>query len=212
VFNYKRIYIRIYIISSCKCPSFFRNNGYDRLICALFLVISLIQFTEFLLHAGCISPDTGGRLIYLILWLQVTVFAIGIEVYFHTVFTACWAAIFSLIFIVALFHSFDRKFDVTREYGHLVWTKENENGNILGSSAILYMIGPFLIIQYYKKWSNIPIWIILAALILSFLLVRIFYHKLVFSSLWCYSAIGVLFTTWLVGAYRDNSDKLKKLD
>ena len=190
---------------------FFRDNGYDRLICALFLVISLIQFTEFLLHAGCISPDTGGRLIYLILWLQVTVFAIGLEVEFHTTFTKCWAAIFSLIFIIALYHSFDRKFDVSQEYGHLVWTKENENGNILGPSAILYMIGlfiPFFIIQYYNNWSNIPIWIILAALILSFLLVRIFYPKLVFSSLWCYSAIGVLFVAWLVGAYNEHSNKI----
>lgn len=189
---------------------FIRNSGYDRLIAVLFFVISLIQMTEYLFHAGCISADEGGRLIYLVLWLQVAVLAIGLEFTFQTGFTKCWAVAFTLIFIIALCHSFNKSFNMTKEYGHLVWTKENENGNILGPYAILYFIGlfiPFFIIEYYNNWENVPIWIIFAALVLSFLLVRVFYPKIVFSSLWCYSAIGVLFVAWLVGAYRNNSIK-----
>lgn len=189
---------------------FIRNNGYDRLLAVLFFVISLIQVTEYLFHSGIISADEGGRMIYLTLWLQVAVLAIGLEVHFHTNFTKFWAAIFSLIFIIALGYSCTKEFNVTREYGHLVWTKENENGNILGLPAILYMMGlflPFFIIQYYENWSNIPMWIVLAALILSFLLVSMIYPKLVFSSLWCYSSVGVLFVAWLVGAFGEHSIK-----
>lgn len=189
---------------------FIRGNDYDKLVAALFLIISLIQVAEYLFHAGLITPDTGGRMIYLILWLQVAVFAVGLHVQFRTDFTACWALLFTTIFVAALFYSLDKSFNVTKEYGHLVWTKENEDGNILGTSAILYMIGlfaPFLIIQYYEKWNNISVWLIFAALILSFLLVKAFYPKLVFSSLWCYSAIGVLFVAWLVGAYQEHYNK-----
>ena len=187
---------------------FMRDNTYDRLIAILFLVISLIQLTEFLFHEGCISPDTGGRLIYIILWLQVAVLGVGLEVTFHTNFTTCWAAIFVVIFVAAVYTSLNRTFEVTREYGHLVWTKENEDGNILGPSAILYFIGlfvPFLIIEYYNDWNNMPIWIILAALTASFVLVRMAYPRLVFSSLWCYSSVGVLFVAWLVGAFQEHS-------
>jgi hypothetical protein len=188
---------------------FIRNIGYDRLYAALFLVVSLIQVVEYLFHAHKISSNTGGKLIFLILWLQVVVLAIGLQIYFATTFTAVWAVIFILVFVGALYYASFTKFKVSTEFGHLVWSKDGKCGNILGNYGILYLIGlfvPFLIIQYYNGWRNTGVWILFIALILSYIFVRMFYPKLVFSSLWCYSAVGIAFVAWLIGAFYEHKN------
>ena len=171
---------------------------------AVFLIISLVQLVEYLFHSGQIDSNTGGVLIYIILWLQVVVLALAIQVHFNTSLTMIWAVIFVIIFMIALNYASKTKFFVGKEYNHLIWSQEGYNGNILGGKEIIYSIGilgPIFIVEYYNNWKNIGIWIFFASVILSALFVREYYPKIVFSSLWCYSAIVLAFVAFLIGVF-----------
>ncbi len=183
---------------------YIRNIKYDRILAVFLFAVSLIQLTEFFYHNGSLSSSTGGRLIFMILWLQVLVLAVGVQIYYQTTLTSLWMILFIVIFMIALFYSVGQRFSVTTGDGHLVWSQDGKTSNILGKGAFLYLAGlfiPLLIILYYSGWKDTGMWIILIAVLLSIFLVRVFYPKLVFSSLWCYSAVGVAFVVWLVGAF-----------
>jgi len=183
---------------------YIRNNKYDRIVAALFIVISMIQFIELLYHTKNISSENGGKSLYVILLLQPVILATGLYFHFKSNFTLAWLGVFLGIFIGGLIYSSTISFSVTKQYGHLVWSRKNKKGifnNILG---ILYLLGlfiPFFIIQYYNNWKNVGIWILLSSLILSSIFVVIVYPDVCFSSMWCYSSIFVIFTAWLIGAF-----------
>lgn len=181
-----------------------RNIKYDRVMAALFVVISLIQLTEYFYHARMIDSSTGGKSIFLILWLQVAVLALFIHIYYKTRLTKVWLILFALIFIIALFYAYGHNFDVSTDCGHLVWSQENTRGTILGASGFIYILGlfiPMLMVLYYSDWQDTGMWFILTVLLLTVLFVRYYYPKIVFTSLWCYSAVAVIFAAWLAGAF-----------
>ena len=131
---------------------YIRNNKYDRIIAALFIVISMIQFIELLYHTKNISSDHGGRSLYLILLLQTVVLAFGLHYHFKSKLTLAWLGVFLAIFMSGLIYSLITSFSVTKEYGHLVWSRKNEKGILNNTFGILYLLGlfvPFFIIQYY---------------------------------------------------------------
>lgn len=184
-----------------------RNKGYDYIFFCLLIIVSLIQLCEYFRHAGYWSADTTGRAIFIVLWLQVVAFAFGMFSYFDTQLTLIWLALFIFVFIIAVFYSTQHTFSAREEGGHLVWGQDGQKGKIMGGMpSWLYMVGlivPFFIILYYSGWSNVGIWILLAAVIFSIFFTRFLYPAIHFPSLWCYSAIGIAFVAWLVGAYSD---------
>lgn len=190
---------------------YIRNNEYDRIIAALFIVISMIQLVELLYHTHNISSDNGGRMLYLILLLQTFVLAIGLYYHYRTTFTKVWVGLYSVLFFGGLLYSLNTSFSVSQEHGHLVWSRRNsDRATILGDIGWLYLLGlfgPFFVIQYYNNWKNAGIWILLIVLTLSAIVVRIVYPKVCFSSMWCYSSIAVAFTAWLIGAFDEHKHR-----
>jgi len=189
---------------------YIRNIKYDRIFASFILAVSLIQLTEYLFHSKLISSQIGGKMIFTILWFQVLVLAIGIQILYQTTLTSIWMILFTIIFIIALYYVVQHIFEVTTGYGHLIWSQQDINDNILGNTKFIYLLGlfvPLFIILYYSEWSDISMWIIIVTFILSILLVRWIYPRMVFSSLWCYSAVGVAFVIWLVGAFYEHKVK-----
>jgi len=210
---------------------YIRNNKYDRIIALLFIVISMIQFIELLYHTKNISSDNGGRALYVILLLQPLVLAIGLNNHFNSplkaghpqknvsiwesrfkTFISVWLCVYFVIFLGGLIYSTTIPFSVTKEYGHLVWSRagENQKGIFNNTVGILYLLGlffPFFIIQYYENWRNIGIWILLFVMVLSSVIVKIVYPGVCFSSMWCYSSVSIIFTAWLIGAFDEHKNQ-----
>ena len=184
---------------------YIRNDKYDRIISYLFVVISGIQLIEYLYHANIISSTTGGFMIFIDLWLQIAVLSIGIDWYFNTKLTRIIAIFFSIVLIIALIYSFNCEFEVTRASGHLEWFRQSSS-SILGNFGLVYLAGlliPFLVIEYYSDWKDIGSWILLGSIFGSALVVRYKYPSIVFPSLWCYSAVAIIFVAWIVGAFNE---------
>lgn len=186
-----------------------RNEQYDRILASLLIVVSLVQLVEYFYHMKELCSDEAGRLLFIILWLQVAVLAFTVYLWFETTLTSWWCIIFVAIFLITLYYAFTVSFSVTQESGHLVWTKDCEKGTILGSYlTIIYLvglIGPLFIILYYNQWKNVGMWIILGVVLLTILFTRWLYPSIVFPSMWCYSAIAIAFTMYLVGAFNEHT-------
>ena len=179
-----------------------RNKQFDRLMASLLIIVSLIQLCEFLFHSHTTDSNITGRLIFLTLWLQVAVLGIALYYFFRTTFTLIWMIIFIIVMLVALYYSVKLKFCVREEGGHLVWSQAHKDGRkgILGGFSWLYLvglIGPFLVIEFYENWRNVSIWLFILAVALSIVFVKWKYPAIVFSSMWCYSAIFICFVAYL---------------
>jgi hypothetical protein len=207
--NAKSSLLSFGIMAGIALALFIRNEQYDKLLATLLITIAIIQLWEYFYHTGSIHSDTIGRGIFITLWLQVAVLAFALYWHFKTNLTTVWIGIYIPIFIFAFFYAMGTSFSVTKEAGHLVWTRGEHHGSILGSySSWVYLIGlvaPILIILYYNNWQNTGMWIILLAIALSIGFVKWFYPSIVFPSMWCYSATFIAFTFWLISAF--NKDK-----
>jgi hypothetical protein len=185
---------------------YIRNGEYDRLYAIFFLVIALIQLIEYFFHAGEITSQSAGKMLNLTLWLQLAVLGSLVYLEFRTPFTAMWAGLFVGLFVLALFNSMSATFDVRKENGHLVWEKTDgdDKGILGGYGKWFYMVGlflPFFIIQYYNGWKNTKVWIVLASLVIATIATKWYYPSINFTSMWCYSAVAVIFTIWITGAF-----------
>lgn len=207
--NEKESILGFSIMLGISLALYIRNGEYDKIIAALFVIISLIQLIEYLYHSKNITSENGGKLLHIILWLQLAVFGVGLYLHFKTIATAVWAIFFVMLLVGSILNIGNGTFSVTRERGHLVWNRKsssykNLSTSILGYFGVLYIIGlfgPFLIVQYYENWRNKKIWLILLSLLIATFSMRAFYPSINFASMWCYSAVGVIFTAWVAGAF-----------
>lgn len=181
---------------------YIRNTGYDRLFAPLMFIVSLIQLIELFVFLQ-LDTKTAGRFIFLILWLQVLVLAISLYLFFQTTLTLLFLLFFAFVFFYAVYDSTISVFSAEKGTSkHIEWRRNG--GSILGSAGILYLIGiflPFLIVEYYENWSNIGIWILLLLVILSAVVVYFFFPGIAFASLWCYSAVFIVFSMWMISAF-----------
>ncbi len=178
-----------------------RNEKYDRVIAALLLAVSLIQLVEYLRHKGSIDSTQGGRYIFLVLWLQILVLTIAVYLYLRSTLAFVLMLIAIGVFIWALSYQATYATDVGPT-GHLEW-KEN-GGPILGNMNWVYGLGlllPLLVVQAALGWTDVGLWLILAVLVLTYAWTSYAYPGAPFPSLWCYAAVAVAFTAWLVGAF-----------
>src|SRR3990167_2774128 len=183
----------------------YRNINYDRVIAAFVFTLALIQLVEYGVQSG-VNSEEGGKLIYIVLWLQVFVLGVGTYMYLHSGLAAVLATISTIIFAVALVYvlTTNSVFSVmTGPSGHLEWTQNGKG--LLGNWGWLYLLGiivPFILMLASSGWKDIGIYFLIGYGILSSVLVSIYFPGATFPSMWCYSAIGFAFVAWMIGIFQ----------
>jgi hypothetical protein len=195
----------------------YRNERYDRALSVFVFTLGLIQLIEYGIHSGT-DPNQSGRALFITLWLQCLVLAIGVflfidgsynaenpsttETIVHTI--SGWNLfLFAIIFVVGMIMSFtsDWIFSATPgPSGHIEWYMNG--GSLLGKWGWLYLIGlfvPMFLIFAYYAWADVGIAILILYGILSAMYVISNYPSNAFSSMWCYLSIGFAFLAYFLG-------------
>ena len=195
----------------------YRNEKYDRALAVFVFTLGLVQLIEYGIHSGA-DPLQSGRALYITLWLQCLVLAIGVFIFIngsidpdnpsltesiiHTI--AGWNLfLFAMVFVVTLVLLFttDSSFSGTPvRSGHIEWYMNG--GPLLGQWGWLYIIGifvPLFLIFGYYMWADIGIAILILYGILSAVYVLANYPPAAFSSMWCYLAVGFAFLAFFIG-------------
>jgi hypothetical protein len=178
-----------------------RNQSYDRIFGIFFIAVAVIQLIEAFYHGQLLTAQVAGSMIFLTLLFQLDLLALLCCIYYPSSTTKTWLVIVMIVTAIAVISNLDSVFSVIHGK-HLIW--QSAEGNILGSFKIFYLLGlfvPFIILLHAVKKRSYKLWLVLAALILSFLVVWYAYPQIYFTSMWCYSAIGVIFVAWLAGAF-----------
>lgn len=201
-YDAKTSLITWFIIIVIVIMMWYRNTGLDRMLAPFLFAIGLIQLIEYGVHSK-LDPQQAGKLIYLTLWLQVLLLAIGLYGYLQKTSTFIWMIAALFVFVLALSTSYGTSFRVGMENGHLSWSQEGGKG-ILGSWNWVYLLGiiiPFIIVLAYKGWSSISVYLLLIYGFASALIVAAIYPSMNFPSMWCYTALGFVFLSYLIGAF-----------
>jgi hypothetical protein len=195
----------------------YRNEKYDRALSIFVFTLGLLQLIEYGIHSGS-DPHQSGRALFITLWLQCLVLAIGVFIFIdgvkdtnnptmtenivHTI--AGWNLfLFAIIFVVALILSFtsgNTFSGAPGSSGHIEWYMND--GPLLGKWGWLYIIGifvPLILIFAYYMWADIGIALLIlyGALSASYVLVN--YPPNAFSSMWCYLSVIFALLAWTVG-------------
>lgn len=195
----------------------YRNEKYDRALSIFVFTLGLIQLIEYGIHSGA-DPYQSGRALFITLWLQCLVLAIGVFIFInmsvdpnasslseniiHTI--AGWNLfLFGVIFVITLIMSFTSGETFSGKVGssgHIEWTRGASS--LLGNWSWLYLIGifvPLILIFAYYRFADLGIAILILYGFLSLAYVMINYPPIAFSSMWCYLAVGFAFLAWFVG-------------
>lgn len=215
-----------WILAMMSLFLWYRNEKYDRALSVFVFTLGLIQLIEYGIHSGA-DPDQSGRALYITLWLQCLVLAIGVFLFIsdsvdpdnptltenivHTI--AGWNLfLFAIVFVVALILSFisDNTFSgAPGKSGHIEWYMND--GMILGNWGWLYIIGlfvPLILIFAYYMWADIAIAILILYGALSAVYVMTNYPPNAFSSMWCYLSLGFAFLAFFLGIIPSNSESI----
>lgn len=201
----------------------YRNEKYDRALSVFIFTLGLIQLIEYGIHSGT-DPHQSGRALFITLWLQCLVLAIGVFLFINSMkdpdnptltenivnTIAGWNLfLFSIIFVVALILSFTSGSTFSGapgSSGHIEWYMNG--GPLLGKWGWLYIIGifvPLILIFGYYMWADIGIAILIIYGILSAAYVIANYPPPAFSSMWCYLSVIFAFLAWAVGIIPPNN-------
>lgn len=192
----------------------YRNEKYDRALAVFVFTLGLVQLLEYGIKSGA-DPHQSGRALFITLWLQCLVLAIGVFIFIdgsqrstmtaniaHTI--AGWNLfLFATIFVIALILSFTSN--------NLFSGLPNANGTIdwhmngaplLNRWGWLYVLGifiPLFLIFAYYAWADIGIAVLIIYGVLAAAFVLANYSLSTFTSLWCYLAVGFAFLAWFTG-------------
>lgn len=185
---------------------FYRGEKYDRVLSLFIIALGLIQVIEYGIHMG-INSQTAGLLLFVTLWLQTLVFAIGLYIFMKEgtlkVISTWYLVIYSIIFIIALIYAVMNKNSFTGQEGssgHIEWTRNG--GGFLGDYWWVYLLGifiPLLLLLSYYQWKDIGLYFLILYGIISLIYVRYTYPPEAFSSMWCYLVVGFAFLAWFIG-------------
>ncbi len=226
-FTAKESIIAWWILAMMSLFLWYRNDKYDRALSAFVFALGLIQLIEYGIHSGA-HPQQSGQALFITLWLQCLVLAIGVFVFFKSnsqhdnnsttmeniiLILSGWnLALFAIIFVIAIIVSFIWTFNgEVGASGHIEWTRVHdnpENNSFLGMGAWLYLFGllfPLFLIFAYYMFADIGIAVLILYGILSMLYVIANYPPKAFSSMWCYLSIGFAFLLWFFGIIPCNS-------
>ena len=195
----------------------YRNEKYDRALSVFVFTLGLIQLIEYGIHSGADSAQSG-RALFITLWLQCLVLAIGVFLFINGSYDSESASttqrvvriisgwnlfLFAIIFVVGLIMSFTAGWTFSGapgSSGHIEW--ELNGGSLLGNWGWLYLIGlfvPMFLIFAYYAWADIAIAILILYGILSAAYVIANYPSNAFSSMWCYLSLGFAFLAYFLG-------------
>lgn len=207
-YSAKASLIGFWLIAIVAFFLWYRNEYYDRVLATFLLVLSLIQLVEYGVHSG-MNGEQGGRMIYVTLWLQCLVLAVGVYVY---VSNSSWGVqlvatgyliAFTLIFLITLLYALFGSSSFCARVGpsgHVEWT--NNGGFLLGSWGWLYLLGIFgalFLLLASQHWSDTGLLILILYGVLSAIFVALAFPPQAFGSLWCYLAVGFAFLAWFLG-------------
>ena len=195
----------------------YRNEKYDRALSVFLFTLGLTQLIDYGIYSS-VNPKQSGRALFITLWLQCLVLAIGVFLFVKhekdkgnpsitenivQIISGWNLFLFAIVFVIALITSFtssDSFSGNVNEFGNIIWTRDG--GNILGKYGILYVIGIFLplfLIFAYYLWADIGIALIILYGALSACYVFINYQPSSFIHTWSYFSIGIVFLAWLSG-------------
>lgn len=195
----------------------YRNERYDRALAIFVLALGLIQLIEYGIHSGA-DPSQSARALYITLWLQCLVLAIGVFLFInssidpeqpnltqnvvHTI--AGWnLMLFAIVFVVTLVLAFvggHNFWAAPGDSGHIEWSRDG--GSLLGNIGWLYLVGiflPMMLILGYYLWADVGIAVLILYGLLSLAYVVAIYPPAAFSSMWCYISVGFAFLAWFLG-------------
>ena len=224
-FTAKDSIISWWILAIIALFLWYRNRQYDRALSVFVLVLGLIQLIEYGIHSGA-DPNQSGRALYITLWLQTLVLAIGVFVFIgsqnaqkvttvtddviHTI--AGWNLfLFAIVFVVTLVISFTSGSTFSGApgpSGHIEWYQNDSS--LLGGWGFLYLAGifiPLFLIFAYYSWADISIAIMIVYGALSAAYVVANYPVSAFSSMWCYLSIGFAFLAFFLGIIPRNDQQ-----
>jgi hypothetical protein len=192
----------------------YRNEKYDRALAIFVFTLGLVQLIEYGVRSGA-DPHQSGRALFITLWLQCLVLAIGVFIFIdgaqrstateniaHTI--AGWNLfLFATIFVIALIFSFtsDSSFSgLPNASGGVEW---HMNGtSLLNKWGWLYLLGifiPLFLIFAFYVWADIGIAVLIIYGVLAAAFVLAHYPVSAFTNLWCYLAVGFAFLAWFMG-------------
>lgn len=195
----------------------YRNVNYDRALSIFIFTLGLIQLIEYGIHSGT-DPNQSGRTLFIILWLQCLVLAIGVFVFIngmydpdhatttqniaHTI--AGWNMMFfGIVFVIGIIMTFvsQNTFHANPDpNGHVAWYLNEKS--ILGQWGWLYGIGvflPLLLLFGYYMWADIGIAILIIYGMLSVGYILAQYPLSTAGSVWSYLSVGFAFLAWYIG-------------
>lgn len=195
----------------------YRNEKYDRALSVFIFTLGLVQLIEYGIHSGT-DPNQSGRALFITLWLQCLVLAIGVFLFINGsvdtdnptltenivhVISGWNLFLFAIVFVVALVLSFTSESTFSGapgKSGHIEWYMNG--GPLLGNWGWLYIVGvfvPLILIFGYYMWADIGIAILIMYGILSAAYVLSNYPTNAFSSMWCYLSVGFAFLAFFLG-------------
>lgn len=210
-----------WILAMMSLFLWYRNEKYDRAISVFVFTLGLIQLIEYGIHSGS-DPSQSGWALFITLWLQCLVLAIGVFIFTKThgdtnntyqklaFDISSWNLFFfAIVFVIFLILSFTPGYSFSGtpgSSGHIEWY--TNNGPLLGKWSWLYLIGLFLplfTIFLFYAFADLSIAILILYGILSALYVLCNYKPEAFSSMWCYLAVGFAFLAWFLGIIPNNN-------
>jgi hypothetical protein len=200
----------------------YRNEKYDRALSIFVFTLGLIQLIEYGIYSGA-DPKQSGQAIFLTLWLQCLVLAIGVFTFINNTITSTATTtqniahviagfnlfLFSIIFVICLVISFSPDISLTASLNsneQIIWNQNNSS--ILNKWEWLYLIGifiPLFLIFAYYMWADLEIAILILYGIFSVTYITTHYKITSFDNLWCYLTVGFVFLAWFLGIFPQKS-------
>lgn len=180
----------------------YRNIETDRLLAVLVFTVSLFQLLEYGVRSTA-NPDQSGRILFILLWLQVAILAIGSWMRLNSQASAAVAIAFTIIFGVALLYAMSTSepfgADIAPD-GWIEWTRDGHT--LLGNTTLLYFIGLFLpLLLLIIEDSGTGLTVLFAYLVISTILIYTYSAQSTFLSIWFNSWIIFAFLVWLIHAF-----------
>jgi drug/metabolite transporter superfamily protein YnfA len=211
-----------WILAMMSLFLWYRNERFDRALSVFCFTLGIVQLIEYGIASGT-DPHQSGRALFITLWLQCLVLAIGVYVFIQSdrdradesvSIIAGWNMfLFAIIFVVAMVLSITGGWSFTgnmTQDNNIEW--HTNNSSILGNFGWLYLMGifvPLLLLLAHYSWSDIStaILIVYGA---SAALCMINSNSDSFGDLWCYLTTGFAFLAWFLAVICDSKQSTLK--